>query len=81
MMLQRQRNGRNILTDNPADCVGGLMTAAKIKEIQASILLNKSRSDEMGPVLLIVFLPCLQDSKSTFAESAMRMAEKTERRD
>lgn len=80
-MFQRRRNGRNILTDNPADCVAGLMTAAKIREIQASILLNKSRSDEMGPVLLIVFLPCLQDTKSTFAESAMRMAEKTERRD
>lgn len=81
MMLQQQRNGRNILTDNPADCVGGLMTSAKIREIQASILFNKSCSDEMGPVLLIVLLPCEQDTKSTFAESAKRMPEKTERRD
>lgn len=42
---------------------------------------KQSHSDEMGPVLLIVLLPCLQDTKSTFAESAMQMAEKTERRD
>lgn len=50
---------------------------------RASIVLqkNRSRSEEMGPIPQAVPVPCLQDIKSIFAESAMRMAEKTERRD